>query len=120
MSHHEAHSAMGADMKKCSEECISCATVCTETMHHCLHVGGKHAEAEHLTTLLDCADICQTSANFLLRGSSLHVETCRACAAACRACETSCRAMEGEEMKRCADACARCAESCERMASMAS
>lgn len=120
MPHTAAHSAMSADMKKCSEECLSCSTTCTETVHHCLHMGGKHVEPAHLTSLIDCAEICQTSANFLLRGSSLHTETCRTCAAVCRACEASCRQIEGEEMKRCADACGRCAESCERMAAMAS
>ena len=30
--------------------------------------------------LLDCAEICQTSANFMLRGSPLHTNTCAACA----------------------------------------
>ena len=119
MSHSATHSAMSADMKKCSEECLSCSTVCIETIHHCLHMGGKQVEAVHFTTLLDCADICRTSASFLLRGSSLHADICRACATVCRACEASCRKMEGEEMKRCADACARCAKSCERMAAMA-
>jgi hypothetical protein len=88
-------------------------------MHHCLHLGGAHAEAEHITTLLDCAEICRTSANFLLRMSSSHTETCRACAAVCHACDETCRKFDDAEMKRCADTCASCAESCEKMAGMA-
>ena len=111
---------MGADMKKCIEECQSCSSVCTETVRHCLDMGGRHAEAGHITTMLDCAEICRTSANFMLRHSALHTETCTACAVVCRACEASCRELDGPEMKRCAEECARCAESCERMAGMAS
>ena len=35
-----------------------------------------------IRTDLDCADICHTAANFMLRGSDLHAHTCAACAAA--------------------------------------
>jgi hypothetical protein len=67
--------------------------------------------------LLDCADICQTSANFMLRGSPYHVVTCAACAELCRACEEGCRAaVRDEQLVHCAEVCAACAESCERMA----
>ena len=106
-----------AEMKQCIDECLRCASVCLETSRHCLELGGKHAAAQHITTLQDCADICQTSANFMLRGSHLHTETCRACAAVCRACEEACRRMgDDAQMQQCADACRTCAESCERMA----
>jgi hypothetical protein len=66
--------------------------------------------------LLDCAEICQTSANFMSRGSKRHVDTCGVCADACHECAESCRAIGGSEMDRCADACERCASSCEQMA----
>jgi hypothetical protein len=117
---HTNHSAKGsAQMKECIDACLSCGAICTETIRHCLEMGGKHAEMQHITIMLDCAEICQTSANFMLRGSAAHVETCSTCAAICRACEDSCRQLTGEEMKRCADECASCAESCERMAGIA-
>lgn len=120
MPHAASHSDMGSSMQACIDACTSCAATCTEMMHHCLHLGGSHAEAEHITTLLDCAQICRTSADFLLRMSPSHMDTCRACAAVCRACEESCRKFDDAEMKRCADMCASCAESCEKMSSMAS
>src|ERR1700682_6009384 len=44
---------------------------------------GKQAEAAHIRLLLDCAEICQTSANFMLRGSELQGDTCGACAEVC-------------------------------------
>jgi hypothetical protein len=115
-----SHAAAGSQMKECIDACLSCGAVCMETIRHCLEMGGKHAEAQHITIMMDCAEICQTSANFLLRGSAAHVETCSTCAAVCRACEESCRQIGGDTMSRCADECAKCAESCERMAGMGS
>jgi hypothetical protein len=53
---------------------------------HCLQKGGKHAEAKHLRLLMDCAEIRQTSAHFMLRGSDLHSRTCFACAEVCVRC----------------------------------
>lgn len=108
---------ISAEMRRCIDECLRCAATCTETSRHCLELGGKHAEPEHITTLEVCADICLTSANSMLRGSRLYTETCRACAAVCRACEEACRRMGDDPMmQQCADVCRSCAESCERMA----
>jgi hypothetical protein len=106
------------DMQQCIAECQSCHALCLETVSHCLEMGGSHAEPRHIGLLESCAEICQTSANFMIRGSELHTRTCAACAEVCRACEADCRRLSAgdEVMARCADACAQCAESCERMA----
>ena len=108
-------------MQQCITDCQSCAAACLETMQHCLAMGGEHSAAPHITLLADCADVCQTSANFMLRGSALHAETCRACAVVCHACEESCRSTDADDetMLACADACRQCAASCERMAGAA-
>ncbi len=83
-------------------------------------MGGQHAEARHITTLLDCAEICQTSANFMLRGSELHTRTCAVCADVCQRCaEESDRMGNDVQMRACAEACRHCAESCRRMGAMA-
>ncbi len=119
MTHHTSHSGASEAMQECVDACLSCASVCTETLRHCLTMGGAHSEVGHITSMLDCAEICQTSANFMLRQSDSHSMTCGVCASVCRACEESCRALDGEEMKRCADECARCAESCEKMSGVA-
>ena len=105
------------DMRECIEECTSCASVCIETITHCLTKGGKHAEATHISLLQDCADICATSAKFMLRGSDLHTRTCAVCAEVCDACAKSCESISQDDfMKRCAEACRSCAESCREMA----
>lgn len=44
-------------------------------MARCLQLDGQHAEAAHLRLLVDCAEICQTSTNFMLRRSDLHGHT---------------------------------------------
>lgn len=114
---HTAETTITAEMRKCAKECSDCHTICTETAQYCLSMGGEHASPEHIRTLLDCAQICQTSSDFLTRGSDFHHNTCGVCAEVCRECERECRKFGNDQtMKKCAEACARCAESCERMA----
>lgn len=108
-----------SEMKHCASECSRCHEVCVETTRHCLQMGGKHVEQQHLTLMLDCAQICAASSDFLLRMSVMHAHTCMACAEVCEACATDCDRLGDEHMKKCAEACRRCAESCRKMASMA-
>jgi hypothetical protein len=104
-------------MQECIEECLNCHAVCTMTAQHALVKGGDYADVNVVGVLLDCAELCQVSANFMLRGSPFHAVTCAACAELCRACEEVCRTVPGDEqMEHCADVCAACAESCEQMA----
>jgi hypothetical protein len=37
--------------RACIDACQSCHAVCVETTAHCLTMGGRHAEAEHIRTL---------------------------------------------------------------------
>ena len=115
--------ARGADlpqaMQECIERCLDCHKACLETVMYCLQQGGPHAEANHVRLMLDCAEICQTSANFMQRGSDLHHLTCSACAEVCQRCADDCaRLADGDDdnrMAACATMCRRCAESCRHM-----
>ncbi len=108
------------EMEQCIQNCTDCHHICVETVAYCLQMGGKHAEASHITILLDCAEICQTSANFMLRGSTFHGRTCGVCAEVCERCAQECEQMcDDAQMQACAEACRRCAESCRQMATMA-
>ena len=111
-------SAFNPDREDCIDTCMECYRVCWEMVQHCLHMGGKHSEWAHLRLLTNCAQICQTSADFMIRGSNLHAATCAACAEVCAGCADACAALAGEDdqMQDCAQMCARCAESCARMA----
>lgn len=113
-----AHLESNAVMQSCVDACQSCHATCLETIAHCLSIGGEHAAADHIRTMSDCAQICATSADFMLRGSSSHADVCGICADICDACAESCAALEGAEMKRCADQCRSCAASCREMAKM--
>ena len=107
---------LSSGMRTCVEHCQACESVCLETMSHCLELGGPHAEARHMKGLAACAEICGTSARFILLGSEHHVRTCGVCAEVCVACAEDCDRFDDELMKRCAEICRRCAESCREMA----
>lgn len=106
------------EMQRCIDDCTECHRVCVETVAHCLRTGGRHAEADHVRLLEDCAEICQTSADFMLCGSELCGRTCATCAEVCQRCADDCaRFGDDEQMKRCVEVCRRCAESCRQVAS---
>jgi len=72
------------EMKSCIAECLRCYQTCLSTaMGHCLEIGGQHTEPKHFTLMMVCAEICRTSAHFMLLGSDLHKLTCRECAEIC-------------------------------------
>lgn len=105
------------DIQTCIEHCAECHRVCLETLTLCLEKGGRHAARDHIRLLMDCAQICATSADFMIRGSDLHALTCGICAEVCERCAEDCERMNDDSrMQRCADACRRCAESCREMA----
>ena len=119
MTHHlDAVAHIDQAMRECIDTCSDCHDVCVATVEHCLSRGGEHAAAEHIRTLLDCAQSCDVSRDFMLRGSDLHHEYCRACAAACGRCARSCEQLAGDDevMRQCAEMCRECAESCRAMA----
>lgn len=106
---------MSTEMRACIEECLRCHSTCLGmAMNHCLEQGGKHVEPEHFKLMMACAEICQTSANFMLIGTRHHKHTCRECAEICTECAKSCEQVGG--MDDCVQQCRRCAESCRKMA----
>lgn len=101
-------------IEQCIEACLNCHTTCLKTaMQPCLELGGKHTKAEHFRLMLDCAQICQTTADFLLRGSALSELLCGACAVVCEACAHSCEVTG--DMNKCMQVARRCAEACRRL-----
>jgi hypothetical protein len=109
MSSHAIQNA-SIDMQQCIQNCLDCHRICLETVAYCLKMGGKHADPEHISLLLNCAEICQTSAKFMISGTDLHKLTCGVCAEVCARCADSVR------MKACVEACRRCVQSCRQMA----
>ena len=102
------------DMQPYIDACTHCHATCLHTaLVHCLDQGGKHVGADHYRLMMNCAEICQTSANLLLSGSQAHVPLCGLCANICEACANSCDEIGG--MDECVDACRQCATSCREM-----
>jgi hypothetical protein len=106
------------DTRKAIDLAGACHDICLETSMHCLEMGGPHAEPSHLRLLRECAEICQTSAYFMLLGSEFDADVCDVCARICDRCAESCDRFTDDFMKRCADICRRCAESCRNMVGM--
>ena len=108
-----------SDLERCIDLCQACQKACLETMLYCLGRGGAHADADHIRLLADCAEICQTAANFMLRESPLHGAVCAVCAEVCDQCAVACDTFTDEgRLEHCAQICRKCAASCEAMAGM--
>lgn len=106
---------MNAEMQQCIENCLNCHKTCLQmASNHCLEMGGKHVEPAHFRLMLDCAQICQVSADFMLRSSAHHSHVCAECADICEDCAKSCEQVG--DMGECVAACRKCAESCRAMA----
>ncbi len=70
--------------------------------------------------LLDCAEMCQTTANCMMRGSMMCKQMCEVCAAMCTKCAEMCMMMSDmPQMMACAECCRRCAECCTQMTMLA-
>lgn len=54
-----------AEMERCIEECLDCASVCLETIAHCLAKGGEHAAADHITLLQGLFAVDGAAASFV-------------------------------------------------------
>lgn len=107
---------LSPSMKESLEACLACYQSCTQLITHCLQKGGKHAGLKHIRLLQDCAQICQLSADFMIRDSDFKNASCDMCAKICNECAVSCEAFGDDEMMRaCAEVCRKCAKSCLEM-----
>ena len=110
----------GMSLDECADMCARSQRMCLETARYCLERAGSRPDFAALAVLLsDCAEICQTTADSLVRRSALHSILCDACARACVACALECAKLpQDEQLRRCAATCRECATSCEGMAKM--
>ena len=112
---------MAMSMTDCIDDCVASHRMCLETAAWLTKQGGASATASLIAMLNDCAELCQATANSMLRESSLHTILCRACADGCERCARECLShVVGERIKLCSATCKDCAASCRMMADMAS
>jgi hypothetical protein len=108
-------SEMSARVRACIDECLSCYRTCFGmAMTHCLEAGGEHTAPKHFRIMMACAEICRTSAHFMLMRSEHAGHVCRECAEICEECARDCEALSG--MDDCVESCRSCAEACRAMA----
>ena len=107
------------EMQKCIQLCRDCHAICTQTIGHCLKLGGRHAAPDHIRLFVDCAQMCATAADYMVRESPFHDRICRVCSDLCKQCGKDCEQEAGDDklVKQCIEMCRKCADSCERMAS---
>jgi hypothetical protein len=104
-------------LQDCQENCEACYRVCLQTLVHATRHSAHPVHESHLRLLMDCIDICHACANFLLRGSDLRAQVCRACAAICERCAELCgQRRDDAQIRLCEQACLRCSESCAQLA----
>lgn len=113
-------SKMDPRMLTAINDSTQCANKCLETYNHCVHMGGKHANPDHLNSMLDCVEMCRTATSAMIRTSGLHGEICYLNAVVCERCAESClrTAVEDTHMRECADLCRQCAASCRQMSKL--
>ncbi|MEA9358477.1 four-helix bundle copper-binding protein [Bacteriovorax sp. PP10] len=105
------------EMDQCIQNCLSCFKICEETLTRCFTEIG-HKDSNHLALLKSCAEICNTSAKFMMLNSKFHSDVCGVCSKVCTECADSCEALGDSSMKECIEACRKCADSCAEMAKM--
>ncbi|HEY3345370.1 MAG TPA: four-helix bundle copper-binding protein [Anaerolineaceae bacterium] len=116
---HRSH-PITEQMLRCIQQCTSCHAVCLHSMTVALYSRDLSRDDSLLRALQDCAEISQTSADFMLRGSPLHGLTCEACARICESCADLCEQYpENDNLNACAETCRSCADSCQTMTDLA-
>ncbi|MBI4496808.1 MAG: four-helix bundle copper-binding protein [Chloroflexi bacterium] len=109
MPHMPGHQAgPNADLHSGLEECINS---CWQTLSYCLDKGGQHVQANHMRLLMDCAEICETADDYLMRNSAI---TGRITPIVADVCERTAQSLnqfrDDPQMQNCVDACQRTAE----------
>lgn len=104
-------------IEQCIADCLACYQECMSCLPYSLSLGGKYVEQKHLTLMMECAQICNTSATLMQIEGQFSHQLCQLCAKVCQACEESCTSIDEDDsmMHKCADMCRKCADSCNHM-----
>lgn len=103
------------------EACHECGETCTSCADACLGEKGVESLRRCITLNLNCAAVCETTAQLLTRRTEadweLILSQLQACVMACRLCGAECEkhAHHHEHCRVCAEACRRCEEACNRI-----
>lgn len=90
-----------------------CAVACEYCARSCM---GMPDMVKCVRICLDCAEICRTSATYMVRGSYFMSHIARACADICDACAEECERHEMKHCQKCATLCRQAAEEYRKIA----
>jgi hypothetical protein len=110
-------SHVSTKMDQCIQNCLNCFRVCEQTLAEALY-GNSQNFSQALILIKSCAEICHTSAKFMMMNSAFHVDTCAVCAKVCIECADTCESLGDENLRECIEACRKCAQSCSEMSKM--
>lgn len=96
----------------CIASCRACQDSCTRMAS--LLPGKLVFHTDHFHLMLDCAQMCGATADFLIRDSAWHGAVCDMCARICKASAQSCE--HSGDMEECAQNCLTCAALCLQVA----
>ena len=100
-------------LEQCRDACLTTADVCAQTADYCREVGGDLADEGRIAVLVECAQVCRTSADVRGRLSELTFVVGRVCAELCMRCAATLDDLAADpRLASCADACRACAEIC--------
>jgi hypothetical protein len=111
---------LSPEVRKCIEMSSTCHNTCVEGMIYSAGKGcsqeARYAAPDHLRLMTDCADICRTCADIVMRGAEYASLVCGPCADICDKCAASCEQFNDPKLRDCAKICRQCAEVCRQMA----
>ena len=112
----EARMPPAADRRRTFLACLRAHQACEDAVAAALREGTGGDEL--VSTLLDCADVCRTTARYVRTGSPLVRGTAGVCAELCERAAEACAPLTEQDaiMGACVDACRRCAGWCRRLA----
>lgn len=99
----------------CIDACLRAQRESIMTLTYLRDMGGAHIDPVRVRSLLDCADVCQFAATFMMRGSHRHVEMCAVAARICRDCAESCDGTNDQQLRKAVEACRGCEAVCREL-----
>ncbi|MCL4419518.1 four-helix bundle copper-binding protein [Patescibacteria group bacterium] len=108
------------DIQKAIDDCLECQRLCLETASY-WYITGEEIRDIDVWLLLDCSDICEISAKFMMRDSEFVNDVLENCIAICdRTAENLELLGEGADgiIRKCIASCRKCAESCRKVSSI--
>jgi hypothetical protein len=117
LSELKGRTTFSVNMHECIDNCLEASKVCQSCLQHCLSLGGKHAQPEHISLLLETAEICHVTATFMLATSKFTHELAGVCSRVCDAAAQSLNEMDPEDphMVKCMTICKKTADACRNL-----